>query len=174
MATNAAMVLAKEAKAKPRDLAEQIADRLRADALIAKVDVAGPGFINLTLKTPVWVAALRAAITEIHPHLRDIELVNYKVRILDESHGTGAVTRVLIDASDGQDVWGAASTCPRIVEPLRTVASILTTIAMAALGLGVDVRKVAQAGLRVTAAVTASLIVLGLISFALIRIAGIG
>jgi 2-isopropylmalate synthase len=51
-------------------------------------------------------AALRDAISEIHPHLRDIELVNYKVRILDESHGTGAVTRVLIDASDGQDVWG--------------------------------------------------------------------
>ena len=34
-----------------------------------------------------------------HPHLRDIELVNYKVRILDEAKGTGAVTRVLIDAS---------------------------------------------------------------------------
>src|SRR4029078_8035923 len=52
-------------------------------------------------------AALRDAISEIHPHLRDIELVNYQRRILDESHGTGAVTRVLIDASDGQDVWGA-------------------------------------------------------------------
>src|SRR4051794_4508793 len=52
-------------------------------------------------------AALRAAITEIHPHLADIELVNYKVRILDESHGTGAVTRVLIDASDGTEVWGS-------------------------------------------------------------------
>jgi 2-isopropylmalate synthase len=51
-------------------------------------------------------SALRAAITEIHPHLADIELVNYKVRILDESHGTGAVTRVLIDASDGHEVWG--------------------------------------------------------------------
>ena len=50
MATNAAMVLAKEAKAKPRDLAEKIAARLRADDLIASVDVAGPGFINLTLK----------------------------------------------------------------------------------------------------------------------------
>ena len=50
MATNAAMVLAKEAKAKPRDLAEQIAPKLRADDLIASVDVAGPGFINLTLK----------------------------------------------------------------------------------------------------------------------------
>ncbi len=46
--------------------------------------------------------ALREAIGEIHPHLRDIELVNFKVRILDETKGTGAVTRVLIDASDGQ------------------------------------------------------------------------
>jgi 2-isopropylmalate synthase len=52
-------------------------------------------------------AALRAAITEIHPHLRDIELVNFKVRILDETKGTGAITRVLLDASDGQDLWGS-------------------------------------------------------------------
>src|SRR4051812_3765649 len=64
MATNAAMVLAKEAKAKPRDLAEQIAERLRADALIAKVDVAGPGFINLTLKPAAWAEALRTVLRE--------------------------------------------------------------------------------------------------------------
>ena len=50
--------------------------------------------------------ALRSAITEIHPHLRDIELVNFKVRILDETKGTDAVTRVLLDASDGQELWG--------------------------------------------------------------------
>ena len=37
----------------------------------------------------------------------NIELVNFKVRILDELKGTGAVTRVLIDASDGHDVWGS-------------------------------------------------------------------
>src|SRR3954471_13843224 len=48
MATNAAMVLAKDAKAKPRDLAEKIAEKLRADTLITAVDIAGPGFINLT------------------------------------------------------------------------------------------------------------------------------
>src|SRR5262245_66549992 len=59
MATNAAMVLAKEAKSKPRDLAEQIAARLSADALIAKVDVAGPGFIHLTLESLGWTIALR-------------------------------------------------------------------------------------------------------------------
>src|SRR6202020_3335618 len=64
MATNAAMVLAKEAKAKPRDLAEQIAAKLRADDLIASVDIAGPGFINLTLKPSVWAEALRTVLRE--------------------------------------------------------------------------------------------------------------
>jgi arginyl-tRNA synthetase len=64
MATNAAMVLAKEAKAKPRDLAERIAERLRADDLIASVEVAGPGFINLTLKPRAWSDALRAVLRE--------------------------------------------------------------------------------------------------------------
>ncbi|UZE47131.1 arginine--tRNA ligase [Rhodopseudomonas sp. P2A-2r] len=64
MATNAAMVLAKEAKAKPRDLADIIAARLRNDDLIASVDVAGPGFINLTLKTVAWADALRAVLRD--------------------------------------------------------------------------------------------------------------
>ncbi len=64
MATNAAMALAKDAGFKPRDLAEKIAEALRADALIEKVDVAGPGFINLTLKTHVWSEALRAVLEQ--------------------------------------------------------------------------------------------------------------
>jgi arginyl-tRNA synthetase len=64
MATNAAMVLAKDAKAKPRDVAEAIASRLRADELIAAVDVAGPGFINLTLKKETWAEALRMVLRE--------------------------------------------------------------------------------------------------------------
>src|ERR1700681_1923208 len=64
MATNAAMVLARDAKARPRDLAEQIAAKLRADDLIASVDVAGPGFINLTLKPAAWSEALRTVLRE--------------------------------------------------------------------------------------------------------------
>jgi 2-isopropylmalate synthase len=59
--------------------------------------------------------ALRDAIGEIHPHLRDIDLVNFKVRILDEAKGTGAVTRVLIDASDGQDVWGSIGVSENLI-----------------------------------------------------------
>ena len=60
-------------------------------------------------------AALRDAIGELHPHLRDIELVNFKVRILDESKGTGAVTRVLIDASDGHEVWGTIGVSENVI-----------------------------------------------------------
>jgi arginyl-tRNA synthetase len=59
MATNAAMVLAKEVGKKPRDLAEAIASSLRADDHVAKVDVAGAGFINLTLHNEVWAEELR-------------------------------------------------------------------------------------------------------------------
>jgi 2-isopropylmalate synthase len=59
--------------------------------------------------------ALRAAIGEIYPHLRDIELVNFKVRILDETKGTGAVTRVLIDASDGHEVWGSIGVSENLI-----------------------------------------------------------
>ncbi|HUI97895.1 MAG TPA: arginine--tRNA ligase, partial [Xanthobacteraceae bacterium] len=62
MATNAAMVLAKEAGKKPRELAQAIAHGLAADDLVQTVDVAGPGFINLTLEPAAWTEALRAAI----------------------------------------------------------------------------------------------------------------
>src|SRR5213078_3229001 len=62
MAANAAMVLAKDAGKKPRELAELVAEKLRADDLIAKVDVAGPGFINLALKPEAWINTLRASI----------------------------------------------------------------------------------------------------------------
>ena len=57
--------------------------------------------------------------------------------------------------------------------PIKATASLLTTISMAALGLGVDVRVVARAGVRVTAAVTLSLVVLGAISLGLIRLLGV-
>jgi arginyl-tRNA synthetase len=54
MATNAAMVLAKPAGKKPRDVAEALAARLADDARLESVDVAGPGFLNLRLSGDVW------------------------------------------------------------------------------------------------------------------------
>lgn len=54
MATNAAMVLAKPAGMKPRDIAEALAARLAEDARITSAEVAGPGFLNLRLSASVW------------------------------------------------------------------------------------------------------------------------
>ena len=59
MATNAAMVLAKEVRKNPKELAEAIAARLRTDATVVKAVPAGAGFINLTLVPGVWEQELR-------------------------------------------------------------------------------------------------------------------
>jgi 2-isopropylmalate synthase len=60
--------------------------------------------------------ALRSAISDRYPELAGIELTNYKVRILDETHGTEAVTRVLLDSSDGDREWGTVGVSENIIE----------------------------------------------------------
>ncbi|MEL6608186.1 MAG: arginine--tRNA ligase [Pseudomonadota bacterium] len=62
MATNAAMVLAKPAKLKPRDIAEALAGQLTADDRIASAEVAGPGFLNLRLADGVWVGVIQSVL----------------------------------------------------------------------------------------------------------------
>ncbi len=60
--------------------------------------------------------ALRDAIGELYPHLADIKLENFKVRLIDEHSGTAAITRVLLDASDGDDVWGSIGVSENVIE----------------------------------------------------------
>ncbi|MEL6978197.1 MAG: arginine--tRNA ligase [Pseudomonadota bacterium] len=62
LATNAAMVLAKPAKAKPRDIAERLAEKLSAAARVEGVEVAGPGFLNLRLASEAWREIAAAAL----------------------------------------------------------------------------------------------------------------
>ncbi len=62
MATNAAMVLAKAAKSKPRDIADALANKLISDPRITAADVAGPGFLNLRLDPAVWLSVLPDAL----------------------------------------------------------------------------------------------------------------
>ncbi|MBF9032327.1 arginine--tRNA ligase [Rhodobacterales bacterium HKCCE3408] len=62
MATNAAMVLAKPAGMKPRDIADALAVRLQADPRIETAEVAGPGFINLRLSAETWRGVIRTAL----------------------------------------------------------------------------------------------------------------
>ncbi|HXB15039.1 MAG TPA: citramalate synthase [Solirubrobacteraceae bacterium] len=101
-----------------RVLVEKRADGKVATEATIKVWLGGERFVRTAEGNgPVNAldAALRDAIGELHPHLREIELVNFKVRILDESHGTGAVTRVLIDASDGHEMWGSIGVSENLI-----------------------------------------------------------
>ena len=100
-ATNAAMVLAKDAGKKPRDLAEAIGEKLRADSIVEKVDVAGAGFINLVLKPHVWGDELRVVLAAGSDYGRSDTGKGEKVNVeyvsanptgpMHVGHGRGAV-----------------------------------------------------------------------------------
>jgi arginyl-tRNA synthetase len=64
MATNAAMVLAKPAGMKPRDIAEGLAAKFGADARIVSAEVAGPGFLNLRLDPGVWAGLVEGILAD--------------------------------------------------------------------------------------------------------------
>src|SRR5436190_7468049 len=64
IATNAAMVLAKAARKKPRDIAEGLLVRLKANPDVVEGSVAGPGFINLKLTDSFWRERLRECLKE--------------------------------------------------------------------------------------------------------------
>jgi len=81
LATNAAMVLAKPLGLKPRDLAEAIAGRLRDDEDVASVEVAGPGFINLTLAAPYRAHVLKALIQAGQDYGRSRSGADLKVNV---------------------------------------------------------------------------------------------
>ncbi len=61
-------------------------------------------------------AALRAAIIRAYPHLDRVHLTDYKVRILDSAKGTGAVVRVLLDATDGNRTWSTIGVSENIIQ----------------------------------------------------------
>ena len=102
-----------------RAIVEKRADgRVETEATI-KIWVGGERYVRTAEGNgPVHALdrALRSAIAEIYPHLEDIDLVNFKVRILDEAKGTGAVTRVLLDSSDGHEVWGSIGVSENVIE----------------------------------------------------------
>ncbi len=101
LATNAAMVLAKEAGSDPRALAALLVEELSKDAEIAKAEIAGPGFINLTLQPAVFTAVLRSAIAAGLDYGRGAPKPDPKINVeyvsanptgpMHVGHGRGAV-----------------------------------------------------------------------------------
>jgi 2-isopropylmalate synthase len=60
--------------------------------------------------------ALRKALAQHYPRLRNVHLTDYKVRILDSASGTAAMTRVLIDFADGERTWTTVGASTNIIE----------------------------------------------------------
>ena len=60
--------------------------------------------------------ALREAIGQAYPEVAKFELIDYKVRILDQGHGTDAITRVLIETTDGESSWVTVGVGHNVIE----------------------------------------------------------
>ncbi len=92
LATNAALVLAKPARMKPRDIAEKLKEKLEADADVAQAEVAGPGFLNLTFKPAFWQGLVRTILEEGADYGR-----------IEPRQGRDRQRRVRLRQSDGPD-----------------------------------------------------------------------
>ena len=84
--------------------------RLRVKGILEHTAASGNGPVN------ALDHALRKALEEFYPNLRELRLLDYKVRILDESKGTAAKTRVLITSGDGEETWGTVGVADNIIE----------------------------------------------------------
>lgn len=60
--------------------------------------------------------ALRKALSKFYPQIEQVELLDYKVRVLGGDEGTGATVRVLIESGDGQERWGTVGVSPNVIE----------------------------------------------------------
>ncbi len=84
--------------------------RVRVKGMLEHTAAAGNGPVN------ALDHALRKALEEFYPNLKEMKLLDYKVRILDESKGTAAQTRVLITSGDGEETWGTVGVAENIIE----------------------------------------------------------
>jgi 2-isopropylmalate synthase len=102
-------VIVEEQNAAQEPVAEATV-RVRVKGIMEHTAAAGNGPVN------ALDHALRKALEEFYPSLREMRLLDYKVRILDESKGTAAKTRVLITSGDGDDTWGTVGVADNIIE----------------------------------------------------------
>ncbi len=102
-------VIVEEQHGGPAPVAEATV-RVRVKGILEHTAATGNGPVN------ALDHALRKALEEFYPGLRALRLLDYKVRILDETKGTAAKTRVLITSGDGEETWGTVGVADNIIE----------------------------------------------------------
>ena len=88
----------------------QASVKVQVDGVVEHTIAEGDGPVNALDQ------ALRAALIKFYPRLKKVQLMDYKVRILDSTAGTGARTRVLIESTDGKNEWGTVGVHDNIIE----------------------------------------------------------
>jgi 2-isopropylmalate synthase len=84
--------------------------KVKVDNRIVHTAAEGDGPVNALDQ------ALRKALLQFYPHLTDVKLIDYKVRILEETAGTASQVRVLIESSDGRENWRTVGSSTNIIE----------------------------------------------------------
>ncbi|HXD88242.1 MAG TPA: alpha-isopropylmalate synthase regulatory domain-containing protein, partial [Urbifossiella sp.] len=84
--------------------------KLRVDGVVQHTASEGDGPVN------ALDAALRKALVPAYPRLKELHLVDYKVRVVNPKEGTAARVRVVIESRDGVDVWGTVGVSENVVE----------------------------------------------------------
>jgi 2-isopropylmalate synthase len=80
--------------------------------------------------------ALRKALVQFYPGIRDIHLTDYKVRVLDEKDATAAKVRVLIESTDFKDTWSTVGVSSNVIE--ASWEALIDSIRYALLGMDKD------------------------------------
>ncbi|MHB1293729.1 MAG: citramalate synthase [Anaerolineae bacterium] len=93
-----------------KDILSEATVKAQVDGVIMHTAAEGNGPVNALDK------AMRKALLPFYPQLDSVQLTDYKVRILDQKAATAALTRVLIDASDGQHSWTTVGSSVNIIE----------------------------------------------------------
>src|SRR5262249_39055314 len=103
-------VIVEEAASANNEPVAEATVRVRVKGILEHTAAAGNGPVN------ALDHALRKALEEFYPNLKEMRLLDYKVRILDESKGTAAKTRVLITSGDTRETWGTVGVADNIIE----------------------------------------------------------
>ena len=92
------------------DISSQVMLKVRVDGEVMHTAAEGNGPVN------ALDHALRKALEQFYPNLREVRLMDYKVRVVDQGRGTGSVVRVLIESTDGRGVWRTVGSSENIIE----------------------------------------------------------
>ena len=124
------------------DISSQVMLKVRVGGEVMHTAAEGNGPVN------ALDHALRKALEQFYPNLREVRLMDYKVRVVDQGRGTGSVVRVLIESTDGRGVWRTVGSSENIIEASWLALADSLEYWLARTGVGKAGKDVAAVGVE--------------------------